>query len=258
MRRESSVAVLLGLAIVLSLALDIAHADKEASPGADVMQIRALLERRQFVQLTALLKSYQARCEKDIRWELTVLDGFNVFAVAQPAYKDLLDEWVQSAPQSWVPLLARANYFISQGWRARGRKLAKDTSPEQFRRMEESFRLALPDIEAALRSNARLFYAYLLLMRINRSAGNQERGAVLVQKTPKSLPILIWYGPTIWFSCHPAGADRTKPCRSSPSSRCSMRPRTLSSGPWWAWCGQIRRTQSVKTRRRRSPWARRP
>jgi len=50
MRRESSVAVLLGLAIVLSLALDIAHADKEASPGADVMQIRALLERRQFVR----------------------------------------------------------------------------------------------------------------------------------------------------------------------------------------------------------------
>src|SRR5262252_5293024 len=30
--------------------------NKEGTPGADVVQIRALLERRQFVQLTALLR----------------------------------------------------------------------------------------------------------------------------------------------------------------------------------------------------------
>src|SRR5262249_51620318 len=124
----------------------------------------------------------------DIRWEFAVLDSFNVFAVAQPVYKDLLDEWVQNAPESWVPLLARANYFISQGWRARGMKLAKDTSPEQFRRMDESFRLALPDLEPALRINAHLFYAYLLLMRINRGSGDQERGTVLVQKALEVSP----------------------------------------------------------------------
>ena len=59
MRGESSVALLLGLVIVLSLAPDVARADKKGSPGADVAQIRALLERRQFVQLTALLRSYQ-------------------------------------------------------------------------------------------------------------------------------------------------------------------------------------------------------
>src|SRR5262249_13807883 len=67
-------------------------------------------------------------------------------------------------------------------------KLAKDTSPEQFRRMEESFQVALPDIEAALRFNVQLCYAYLLLMRINRSSGDQERGTVLVQKALEVSP----------------------------------------------------------------------
>ena len=105
MRVPSSVALMLSLALALWLAPHVALADKEGAPRADTAKVRALLDGRQFAKLTALLESYQAQSEKDIRWEFAVLDGFNVFVVARPADKDLLNEWVHSAPKSWVPLL---------------------------------------------------------------------------------------------------------------------------------------------------------
>jgi tetratricopeptide (TPR) repeat protein len=158
------------------------------NPAPETTQVRTLFEAGEYSRLTALLEEFEVRRTKDGRQEFAVLDGFNVFAVAQSGYEERLDAWVQHNPTRWAPWLARATYRIFRGWRARGFKLAKDTSQEQFRQMEDSFALASEDINAALRIEPRSFYAYLLLLRINRSSGDQERGVILLGKALETGP----------------------------------------------------------------------
>lgn len=176
------------LVLIIMLVHVDALAGKRGSFEADVVKVRKLFENRQFSELNALLEKYQTFCTKDIRWEFAVQDGFNIFSSTTPSYKIILDEWVQSDSKSWVPLLARANYYIAIGWKARGTQWAKDTSRERFKRMEESFAQAVRDVSTALKINPRLLDAYFILMEINRNFGDQKTGASLAKKALEVFP----------------------------------------------------------------------
>jgi len=166
-------------ALMTTLVHGIATADGGSGYDADVGEVRALFESRQFASLTALLERYQESCDRDIRYEYAAHNGFVAFAARAPSHKALLDEWVRTVPRSWVPLTARATYYKSAGLKARGSKWAKDTTYEQFQRMGDNFMLAVRDLEASLRIRPRQLYAYVSLMEISRNIGDQERGALL-------------------------------------------------------------------------------
>lgn len=117
------------LAFVVSIAFVSAFQAGDAFPGteegprsfkADVAQVRELFEGRKFQERNVLLETYESSCEKDIRWEPAVRTAFKVFSFPRPSYGNLLDEWGKSAPRSWPPLLACAEYFQASGWKARG------------------------------------------------------------------------------------------------------------------------------------------
>lgn len=164
--------------------------EPETSEGyqGDVVRIRGLFESRKYLEVTDLLGRYQASFEKDVRWEVAVQQALGVFAVSAPTYKVLLDEWVTALPKSWVPLLARAKYYEHLGWKARGHAWAKDTSDEQIRLMQDNMILSAKDAEGALKINPRLCFAYIALMDINRTRGDQEVGSLLLQKALDACP----------------------------------------------------------------------
>lgn len=191
MRFRNIFIIILHTTFVLMLAVNNGFPDEpETSEGyqGDVVRIRGLFESRKYREITDLLERYQASFEKDVRWEVAVQQALIVFAVSTPTYKVLLDEWVTALPKSWVPLLARAEYYDHLGWQARGGAWAKDTSDAQIRRMQDNLILSAKDAEEALKINPRLCFAYVDLMNINRSRGDQEVGILLLQNALKACP----------------------------------------------------------------------
>lgn len=182
----------LGPALLVVLMTTLVHgfaaADGESGYDADVGKVRALFESRQFASLTALLERYQELCDREIRYEYAAHNGFVAFAARTPSCKALLDEWVRTVPRSWVPLTARATYYKSCGLNARGSQWAKDTTYEQFERMEDNFMLAVRDLEASLRIRPRQLYAYVSLMEISQNIGDRERVARLATTALRFYP----------------------------------------------------------------------
>jgi tetratricopeptide (TPR) repeat protein len=185
---RSALVIFLNLSLLVSLGAGDAFADETSSYEANVIKARELFESRQFQELTLLLEKYQTACEQDIRWEFAVADGLDVFYDTKPSYRILLDEWVQASPKSWVPLIARANYYVALGWKARGAESAGETSENQFRQMRDNFSVAVRDATAALRIKPRLWFAYDTLIRVNKSKGDQEAGILLVRKALENFP----------------------------------------------------------------------
>ncbi|MGE5190603.1 MAG: tetratricopeptide repeat protein [Gemmatimonadota bacterium] len=151
-------------------------------PDADPAAIRRLFEGRRFAELAALLERDQASCDRDIRYEYAAHNGFAALAVPAPSWKPLFDDWVRSAPGSWVPLTARAAYRKASGWKERGAGAANATADERFRGMVDDFLLAVRDLEASLRIRPRQLYAYVVLMEISQNLGDRGRDARLAQK----------------------------------------------------------------------------
>jgi len=179
-----------GLFVVLlaTLVPGVATAGRAATPGADVVKIRKLLENRQFASLTALLEGYQAACDRDIAYEFAVQNGFLVFADRTPSTRVLLDEWVRRFPGVWVPLTARAAYYNSLGRATHGRKGATDATDPRTRGMEGDYLRAVEDLRPSLDAKPRQLYAYLVLMEISQSLGDQERGALLARQALELYP----------------------------------------------------------------------
>lgn len=174
--------------VTLALTASMGKAIGSELDNVNITKVQALFESRKFSELSSLFKRYSQLTEQDIRWEFAIHDAFNVFNTSSSEYETLLDEWVQNSRNDWVPLLARAVHYDGLAWRARGGKWAKDTSEAQFRGMAEGFALASQDIRAALRIDPRIFYAYCILMKMNRSTGDQERGKLLVRKALEIAP----------------------------------------------------------------------
>ncbi len=166
----------------------VAMAGTAATPRADVAKIRKLLENRQFEGLTTLLEGYQAACDRDIGYEFAVQNAFLAFADRTPATKALLDEWVRRFPGVWVPLTARATWYKSLGWAARGKAAAAATADARPGGMEDCFTRAVEDLQPSLRAKPRQLYAYLILMEISQALGDQDRGALLARQAVQFYP----------------------------------------------------------------------
>lgn len=180
--------MLLSVFVNIALAAGPGKEGKAVPFDADVIKIRELFEARRFSELNAVLAKYQTLCEKDVRWEVALQNGFHVFAVSDPSFTAGLEDWIQSTPGSWVPRLARAVHYGILAQKARGYAWAKDTSAEQFRREGEKLSVAARDVDAVLKANPRFLFPYYLRIRMNKTGQLTNVDDRLVEKALQIYP----------------------------------------------------------------------
>jgi tetratricopeptide (TPR) repeat protein len=118
------------------------------------------------------MEKIQNRFEQNFIYEFEMFDFYNFLYIQDESFQKYFDNWVKLFPDNWQSRIARANYFYAMGWKSRGHKYARDTSPEQFRMMERYFDQSLKDIVRALQLNKKLLYAYSIYIGIQKNYSN--------------------------------------------------------------------------------------
>lgn len=78
----------------------------------------------------------------------------------------LTSRWLRAAPEDAYALLARASYYKSAAWQARGGQFASETASGKLERMSELAERAIPLYRKAIAKNPRLMPAYEGLLNI--------------------------------------------------------------------------------------------
>jgi tetratricopeptide (TPR) repeat protein len=152
------------------------------------IEIRKLFERREFTALTARLEEYQARFEEDFHYEYHVYDAYQAFSTTLPYNEELFDAWLNEAPNSFAPYLARGIYYHALGSHSRGTKWANDTTKSQFAGMEYYYDKAAQDASKALDINPGVVRAVTLLINISMSYSDEESIGKLVEHATRASP----------------------------------------------------------------------
>ncbi|MBS2021938.1 MAG: DUF4034 domain-containing protein [Deltaproteobacteria bacterium] len=142
----------------------------------DRVALRNLLRAQRYAELDDDFAQLQDAFEADPRKELWPHDAAAAFESNEPALLAQLDAWVKASPRSFAPFLARGAYRTELGYARRGAQWAKDTHPENFAAMEDTFKLALGDLEHSLLMRPRLVAAITSEIEITR---NDDHAAML-------------------------------------------------------------------------------
>lgn len=142
--------------------------------AADRLQILADLKARRFDALDQELRSYQLQAEKNVSMEANVVLAIGAFSNTESALRPLLDEWEKQLPDSYVPQLAKAEYLIASGLKARGGKWTDETPRQQFARMNDYFAQGLKELKEVLSRNKRVSEAYVLLIKSAKTSEGPE------------------------------------------------------------------------------------
>jgi tetratricopeptide (TPR) repeat protein len=140
----------------------------------DKATILFLFQHRLYPSLNSKLEECQSAYDQDYEEEDNVFDAFAVFHHADPSYEPIFNEWVQKFPSSYVPFMARAEYYSACGWKSRGGAWANQTSEKQFDEMKRYFVLAMQDIADAIKINPQLDVGYEMMISIGSAVSNEE------------------------------------------------------------------------------------
>ena len=138
----------------------------------DKLAVRQVLLDRYYDALDRVLAAYGDSVQKDYRVEYRLFDAYSAFGVAILSLEPRLNEWVKLRPKSVPALLARAIFYRAAGWNARGTAPSRETTREQFQRMDSFFQRSLADLTAARRLDPKSIVAYRLM--INMAASRAE------------------------------------------------------------------------------------
>ena len=148
-----------------------------------------LLERREFGALTAAIAAADERRRagqldfRDFRRLTHALSDLPTEAAPQ------FDAWVAAAGKDdGIPLLVRALFFNAQGWKARGNRWARETSPDQFARMHANFDRASADAEQAQAKLQPCDVCYALLIDMAKARSRRDAAAALFVEAMKADP----------------------------------------------------------------------
>lgn len=90
-----------------------------------------------------------------------------------PRAHDVAQRWLKLAPESAFALTAVGSHFEMAGWNARGKKVARETTDDQLRRMNGFFARAVPLFARALEIEPRLSVACSNLSAIGRQSSGE-------------------------------------------------------------------------------------
>lgn len=130
------------------------------------LELRNHLQNKEYAKLNKKLDELLTASLKDISHEEEVFEAYDAFDIEDIDYEPLFDTWVEKYSSHYQPRLARANYFYTMAWQARGGKIASETEQQQFDRMRAYFEKAAIDIKTALESNSQAYVAHEILIGI--------------------------------------------------------------------------------------------
>ncbi len=147
-------------------------------PGLSVSQVlavRELLVQREFQQLNLLLAQYQDDYLDNSALEYRLVDAYRSFQLSDSEYEQLFDDWMLETPDAYQPYLAAAQYYYRRGWSVRGggfiNKVAKADRKVFKARLRQSTEL----IRKSLAIDSNVMPAYLLLIDIEKSTGENRK-----------------------------------------------------------------------------------
>jgi tetratricopeptide (TPR) repeat protein len=140
------------------------------APVYALVEARDLLRARRHRELTALVEARQVKAATgpegaaELRWTLSA------FRLDDPAIPTLIADWVRADGGSWAPLLARGVNAAARAQRARGGRLASETSEESFRQMRELLAAARADCREVLSRDPAVCTCYVELVQAAKKA----------------------------------------------------------------------------------------
>lgn len=148
-----------------------AHCEYAFGLDLSLAAIKQRLDAGDIAGIESIFRRLQDRHSSDTDFSEhihTALELFNASYEAGVVSK----RWLEAAPDSPFAMTARAEFYRTMGWAARGGSWARETPKEQMARMDEFHAKATELYQQALAKEPRLMHAYAGLMDI------QKNGAV--------------------------------------------------------------------------------
>lgn len=166
----------------------------------EVEELKKLLKSENFSKFDLEIRELYQSYMLDISYEQKVTSIIGGIVSSDSAYEEILNNFCDNFPDSYVPYLLRGVYYNYKGWNARGKRWSKSTTKNQIKGMHEYFQLSQKDMKIALSFEPNLVHAYLYLIntsyhsRDGVARGFYEQG---LRVRPESFSLRWWYQATL-------------------------------------------------------------
>jgi len=134
-----------------------------------------LLDDKKYDVLEEKLSILQTSYERDPSKERVLLRVLSVFSNSDPLLEEKIELWVKEKPNSIFSHLALGSYHAHLGWLSRGSRWSKDTTSQQFAKMNGHFRKANDELKWVVTKNPKLSVAYAGLISLAVSSNKQNK-----------------------------------------------------------------------------------
>lgn len=141
------------------------------------LNVRQLFLQNKFQQLNQRLAAYQSQSQNNVLTEVNLFNAYSAFAFNHLFYQEKFQQWINATPNNYQPYLARATFYYSYGWDARGGKFIHKTTASQLSAMKKHFTLAKSDISKSLSIYKQSVLPYCLLIGIAKTERNSDPSA---------------------------------------------------------------------------------
>lgn len=135
----------------------------ESYPDADIAHFARLLRARDFYALENLLQRFDLRLENNIQFDLPYKWLIQDIKADNGVELSDLDAWVTETGSAHA-YMARAAYYVQEGWQARGNKYGKETEGYKLANFKALQALGAKDAATALGLKKDLLPAYIILI----------------------------------------------------------------------------------------------
>lgn len=113
-----------------------------------------------------MLLSFQSNYEQGKGDERLIAFVLETLSNSNPEYEALMNDWLQSHPESYVPYLVRAYFYYGVAWSWRGHLDRNETSTTRLSKMKDFLQLAAADVSQAIQLKPRLSAADALALKV--------------------------------------------------------------------------------------------
>ncbi len=150
--------------------------------------VKSAFFEKDFPKLNNILDEYQLSMNEDFHYEYAVHNSYGFFQNSDPSREAIFSDWLKATPESYVPYVARGAYYLARAGDARGQKLAKHTSEEQFALMGEFAEKAEESLLKALEINPKAFRAFTTMIYVKQLHGGIPANVEVVQQALSTFP----------------------------------------------------------------------
>lgn len=158
---------------------------------ADKSEIIQELRDRNFQALDIKLNSYQKDFEDNVLEEGNLAIAFDAFAFTDASLSAILDQWVQSEPNSYPAHLARAKYQLALGWQLRETERGDKIPEQQLAEMKRLYRDSVSEAVAAIKLNPKSSIAYASIVEAAKGVSDYKTLDSVYAASLKNVPLSL-------------------------------------------------------------------